>query len=119
MTSLEVQVATTDPLLFKKFRQSVCSGPLAQRLLALHKPATPVKPVKKDVEEKKRKEDTSKKKRPASPNPQNTPEKPAKPKGTPLEGAALKALDTDKSLPQKDGKLDAEIYGKYPDTSLR
>ena len=45
MSDLEASLATTDPRLFRKFRQNLCTGPIAKRLLSLYK----LQPVKADV----------------------------------------------------------------------
>jgi hypothetical protein len=117
MAALEASLATTDPRSFRKFHQNLCTGPLAKRLLSIHKPVPlkplikdDVKPIKKKVDEK-----VDKAKQKNLPNP---PDKKLK-QQKPLEGDALKRLDSDSSLPQKDGKLNKTNYDKWSEGSLR
>ena len=65
MTSLETAVSTTDPSTFRKFHQSLCSGPLAKRILLIHKSLLPdvKKKVKPDSEKASEKEKFEKSKK--------------------------------------------------------
>ena len=115
MTDLETACTRTDTLSFKKFRQSLCTGPLAKHLMGFNKP---VVPKKLPAEKPDPKEPAVKK--PKTPPQQKQPQaKPAREKAKPLTGEALKKVDLPAGLPQKNGKPDQVKYDKYPEGSLR